>query len=53
MKRMLLEQLKEVAGQHDWTLLHVKDDVDDTVMIIMGEEAWVEEFFGDIYSESE
>ena len=51
MNKLMIEQLKEVANQHDWTLLHVKDEADDTVMIIMGVEGWVDEFFGDMYSE--
>lgn len=50
MNKLVLEQLKELTGQMDWTLLHVKDENEETVMLVMGVEEWVDEFFGDTYS---
>lgn len=49
MNRMIVEQLKELAAQMDLTLLHVKDESDTTVLVVIGEEEWVDEFFGDTY----
>lgn len=47
MNRLVVEQLKELAGHLDWTMLQVKDEDDQTVMVVLGEDSWVDEFFGD------
>ena len=51
MNRLLIEQLKEIAGQIDWTMVHIKDEDSNTVMVCIGAEEWVDEFFGDMQSD--
>lgn len=47
MSPLLLEQLKEICGQQDWVLVHIKDEDMNTVMLCMGEPEAVEDFFPD------
>ena len=45
MNDLVLEQLKELATFMSWTLVVVKDENEKIVMITLGEEEWLDEFY--------
>lgn len=46
MNQLVIDQLNELARQLGWIMCVVKDDEGRTVMISIGEEPWLDEFFG-------
>lgn len=46
MDEMLIMQLNEIAARLGWVLVVVKDEDEIPVMISIGDEGWVDEFFG-------
>lgn len=51
MNELLFEQLKETAHQLGWVILRIIDEDNTTVAISMGEEPWLDELFGDVFSD--
>ena len=47
MDSFVLMQLKQVAEQIGWTLVIVKDEDENVVMVTLGEDEWIEEFYGE------